>query len=308
MTDTMAAKRFIVSIAALVAATLLCVCPPAGAAPVWVAMCDMGDYAYQVDTNTLRFTGEETDKTLDLWIKTVKKGQPDVYRITHLFIKENMMYMEKEYDRYSPIDGALISTANSSGKGWSPLTVDTPAEIIAKQLFADYRSKVKVVDPFSVTVDPRELQKALDEKKIKQGVDDGRGTKWFYVRDTCKSRGAHLTFDFWLLVERGNSKDCRLNFSMVTGLEGSHVVKKGVVVRIDGQEWLLTPPVPKGATSFPGGQTFSYSFVLPTPLVQAIMTAKGGVTLQWHYNSGLSEYTIPAEQARNIGLMYAGCK
>ncbi|HWQ62285.1 MAG TPA: hypothetical protein VN521_08230, partial [Negativicutes bacterium] len=152
----MAAKKVVVSFFALLVVTLLCACPPVSAAPEWVTMDDGAKYTCQVDLGTVRFFGEETDKTLDVWIKAIKKEPSDSYSITHMFIKEYLMYMEKERGKYSSTDDATISSTDSSEKGWGPLPADSPGGRIAKKLFAGYRAKEKAVAPPPIIVDPQE--------------------------------------------------------------------------------------------------------------------------------------------------------
>lgn len=292
-------------IAVLFAIMIFCANTPVSAAPEWVTMDDTAKNIYQVDKQTITFSGDDTEKTVEIWVKVITKDQPDSYSLTHLFIKENMMYMEREHGKYSK-DGTTISSADSSAKGWGPLPSNSPGGRIAKQLFADYRTNKLIVTP--VAVDPQEVQKALDDNKIKHGLDDKSRTKWFYARDTYSGNGYHTTFDLWLLVDANNNKTYRFNFSTYGGLPGRHTIKEAITVRVDGKEWVLSSPQPPGVTSFPDYSMFSFSFNMPYSLVQAIMTTKNGITVKWNMNSYDQEYTIPADIVHNMSLMYAGCK
>jgi hypothetical protein len=293
------------SIAVLLIVMLFCTNMPVSAAPEWVTMDDTAKKIYQVDKQTINYSGEDADKTVEIWIKVITKDQADSYGLVHVYIKENMMYMEKENGKYSA-DGTTLSSTESSSKGWGPLLPNSPAGRIAKQLFVDYRANNKPIATTQITVDPQELQKALNDK-IKHGVGNGQ-TKYFYVRDTCTERGVHTTFDFWLLNDANNNKTYRLNFSTLTGVPGRHTINVGVIVGVDGREWKLSSPQPPGVTSFPDQQNFEYSFNLPYSLVQAIMETKNGITVKWRYDSSDWGYIIPASIVHNMSIMYAGCK
>lgn len=88
------------------------------------------------------------------------------------------------------------------------------------------------------------------------------------------------------------------------------MLKAAVTISVDGKEWILTQPVAPGVTSFPESM-FQNSFMMPDSLMQALQALNVGITVKWKHSWGGwndYEYTIPAEIARNVQLMYAGCK
>jgi hypothetical protein len=297
-------------------------------AATWVTVDERPTAQYQIDTETLNISGEESNRQLEVWMKSIPKNSNGIYMVAQYIVKENdLSFLMKERTTYSA-SGQNIGKFTAASDKWTANNANSPIGAIAARFFADYRknpesfknkeyfnakiSEAAKPASVSVTFDPKELQKALDNNRIKHG-EKNDGVKWFYVRDTWTTyhllNRERMTADFWLVIKAG-TKYARFNFSFSDNRPGSHMLKAAVTISVDGKEWLLTQPVEAGATSFPESM-FQYSFMVPDSLMQVLLNLNGGITVKWKHSWGGwndYEYTIPAEIARNVQLMYAGCK
>jgi hypothetical protein len=303
----------------------------AGAAN-WVTLDDRSTATYQVDTDRIAFSGEESDKQLEVWMKTIDKNGSGTYMLSNYLVRENLNFILKERTSYSAVGQAAGSFQNTNLDKWTATTASSPIGTVASRLFADYHKnpeaflnkdmiyagqpetavKSEELQSAQPTVNPQELKQALADNRINSGQNPD-GTKWFYVRDTWSVyhflSKEHMTADFWLIAG-ANTKYPRFNFSFNDARAGSHTIKETVVIKVDEREWVLNRPVTPGATSFPSAM-FNYSFPIPDSLLQALLVTQNGVTVKWKHSWGGwkdYEYIIPVKIVHDIQLMYAGCK
>jgi hypothetical protein len=316
----------------LVATSILFFVSTSICAAEWITVEESPTAKFLVDTDTLKFSGEETDPQMEVWIKSYYQHEAGGYMVADYVIKERgLSFMMKERTSYSASD-QVVNKFTSSSEKWTATTPSTPVGAIATKLFANYKKNSGVVKPEElgvptqndssdkpkidseqVVVDPAEFKNALEDKKIKNGVKKD-GTKWFYVRDTWSTYHLldreHMSADFWLIITGQNTRYTRFNFTFSDARAGSHTVKQSVRILVDGKEWVLDQRVDPGETSLPTAM-FEYSFLIPDSLMQALLVTKDGVTVKWEHSWGgwnNYEYTIPAKTVRNIQMMYAGCK
>lgn len=323
-------KKLLLSISLI--SLLIGTCAPVLAAN-WVTVEERLTATYQIDAQTVKFTGEDADRQLDIWVKIVSQESAGTFLASHYIVKENpLAFLMPERDTYSAV-GQVVNKFTSDSEKWIATTPSSPIGAIATRLFADYRKNPEAfkdqatltelavagnvpqspkANSGQVSFDPQEVTKALADHKINNGQNPD-GTRWYYVRDTWTSRhllnSEHMTADFWLTIS-GSTKEPRFNFTFSDSRSGSHTIKDAVAIRIDDRDWILAQPVFPGATRFPEGM-FQYSFLLPESLLQALLTTNNGITVKWKHSwEGWKdyEYTIPAETVRYIQLMYAGCK
>jgi hypothetical protein len=289
----------------------------------WLTMDEKSTSIYQIDTERITFSGEEADQygQLELWMKTIEKDGSGSYMLSNYLVKKNLNFVLKERTSYSASGEIKNSFHNTNLDKWLVTTPSSPIGGIAAQIFANYQKDPESLknmalvnapaDP-QIVVNPEELKQALDDKRIKNGQNKD-GTKWFYVRDTWSAyhflEKEHMTADFWLITGT-NTKYSRFNFSFSDERAGSHTMKEAVTILVDNQEWVLSPPITPGATSFPNAM-FNYSYNIPNSLLQALLTTQNGITVKWRQSWGSwkdYDYTIPAKTVHDIQLMYAGCK
>lgn len=298
----------------------------------WITVDEKTTANYQVDTETIEFSGGDNDKQLEVWMKTVEKNGSGSYMLSHYLVRENLNFILKERTTYSISGQVMDSFHNNNLDKWTVTTQNSPIGAIAVRLFADYRKnpesfKNKITandalfDPAlkndlpesgQRVINPQELQQAIADNRIKNGQNKD-GTKWFYVRDTWTAyhflNKEHMTADFWLITGP-STKYSRFNFSFSDDRAGSHTLKEAVTIRIDNKEWVLAQQMAPGATNFPTAM-FNYSFLIPDSLLQALLTTSSDITVKWKHSWGGwrdYDYTIPAKVVRDIQLMYAGCK
>lgn len=301
------------------------------AAPNWITMDDKPIVTYQVDTETIRFLGDEPDKQLSVWMKSIEKSGALGYMVAHYLVKENLNFVLLERSSYS-VSGQLLDTfTNKSPDKWTETTKNSPIGSIATRLYVDYRkdpdafknntlqnsltstpvTKNESSASSQIVVDPQEVKKALEDDRIKFKETDG--SRNYYVR---ARQGAHLfsretdQFDFGLSFYPNNSKSTILKVSIrISGTGAS--MKEGVTVVVDGRSWHLAPPISDESSGSYGNITFKYSFNMTDSLVQALATAKGPVSVKWKYKIGAweeREFVVQDKSLHDIQLMYLGCK
>lgn len=299
----------------------------------WQVMEDWPTTMYQIDKETVRFSGEDTDKQLEVWMKSIEKDKPGFYNVGHYLVKENgLKFILKDRIFYSG-NGVIGTPFKNETDNWSATTLKSPIGAVATRLFAEYR---KNPESFNITapnnspegvgpvateekiaeivVDPNELKKALDDEEIKENKN-GIGSKDFFVRDR---RGPalfsgithYVTSDFCLSIDANGKRTTLLKFSTEDTRTGVHQEKQGILVLVDGNEWALTPSY--SDSNGTSSANYRYTFKLPNQLVQAISTTKDPVTIKWkhRYNNVWEdrERIIPDKKLRAIQLMYLGCK
>ncbi len=322
-------RRFLLSLAL---AALLCLSgATALAAPNWVTMHEDHYALHQADLNAVTFTGEATDRQLEVWMKSVNKDGSG-YMIARYYVREKgLTAILKERTMYSSSGRATGKPFVNQTDKWWATTASSPIGAIATRLFtgqapnpADGASPAAaagaaqpdaapIAEKHLPQINPNELKQALDDERIKQ--EEKNGSKWYRVRDTHtiyyfldKNR---MTADFYLFAHSGAAQTRQLQLTLSDTRPGTHSSKQSVTVQIDGKEWPLKalPSSPGAVGSYEA--SFTYYFDLPDSLVEAIFATKTGITVKWQYMHGKwkdLEYTIPYKIVRDIQLMYAGCK
>lgn len=304
-------KRFVASFI-LINIMLFLVSSSVLAAPNWVTVVETTKIIFQFDKETVVFQGTDGDRSVDFWMKIIEKEKPDAYGLVHYVVKETgLIYLKKEHNVYSPF-GDVISSSDSTSKGWAPLPPDSPTGRIARNLFGDRASQstARPVTP-AVTVDPQEVKKALEDDRIKLKEKDG--SRSYYVRGR---QGAHLfsaetdQFFFNLNYDPNNNKSTTLKVSIrLSGMGAS--MKEAVDVVVDGKSWHLAPPIADDSSGGYGSVTFVMTFNMPDALVQALATTKGPVSVKWKQKiRGWEdkEFIVQDKSLYDIQLMYLGCK
>jgi hypothetical protein len=106
------------------------------AAPAWVTMSETAALVYQIDRDSLRFSGAEADRQLDVWMKTVEKEHGS-YLLSHYLVREKgLTFILKEKKAFSATDEARGAYINPGGE-WKATTAASPIGSIALRLFAD---------------------------------------------------------------------------------------------------------------------------------------------------------------------------
>lgn len=149
---------------------------------------------YQVDTETLNITGEESNRQLEVWMKSFPKDSNGIYMVAQYIVKESdLSFLMQERTTYSA-SGQNIGKFTAASDKWTATNASSPIGAIAARFFADYRknpesftNKESLSTKLSenakpavvpVVFDPNELQKALDNNRIKHG-EKNDGIKWF---------------------------------------------------------------------------------------------------------------------------------
>ncbi len=287
------------------------------ASPEWNLTSTGDNVEYYVDKNTIAFSGEESDKVVDFWIKTVDKNKQNTYTVSHILArKATPVYIEAKNTAYS-LSGDIITSSDSIMKGWQNINANSYIGIISKQLFDQYQLNQTAYIPqyiSPVSPDSHQLSEALVNNYIKHDITKD-GTSRYFVRDTCTKAGFHTTMDFWLLKDNNNKQICRLNLSTMSSFL-SPTLSKVAVVTVDGENWILAAPLPKGNTDFPGFSNCEVSFDVPPSLFQAIISAKDSIVITWYYGQGgifydwgrIKEwkYQLSKNVVQNLQLMYEG--
>ncbi|MDF2949029.1 MAG: hypothetical protein K0R07_1056 [Sedimentibacter sp.] len=305
-----------------------------GFASNWLVMEENSTSVYQVDAETVNFSGEDTDKQLEVWMKSLQKDGAGTYNVAHYLVKEKgLMFILKERT-ISSANGAILSSFQNTTDKWNATTPNTPIGSIASRLFAEYHknpeaftlqsltNNLKGAGPFSTetkmkeatetAVDLKEVKKALDDELIK--MEDANGVKRFYVRDR---RGPalfsgithYVTADFCLSIYGNAKRAATLQFTTEDTRAGTHKEKGPITIQVDGKDWVLSP-----SQSDSGGRNsvmYIYTYKLPDSLIQSIVGTKKPVTIKWmhFYNNSWEnkERIIPDKTLRAIQLMYLGC-
>jgi len=304
-------KRFAASFI-LTIVMLLVVSSSVVAAPNWVTVVETTKTIFQFDKETVVFQGMDGDKSVDFWMKISEKKNPDAYGLVHYVVKEGgLLYLKKEHNIYSA-SGDVINSSDSTAKGWAPLQSDSPAELIARDLFGN-RASQSATEPTApaVTVDPQEVKKALDDDRINLKEKDG--SRSYYVR---ARQGAHWfsaeTDQFFFNLNYGskNNKSTTLKVSIrLSGRAAS--MKEAVDVVVDGKSWHLAPPIADNSSSGYSDITFEMTFNMSDSLVQALATTKGPVIVKWKQKVSSwedKEFIVQDKSLHDIQLMYLGCK
>lgn len=307
-------KRFAASFV-LTIIMLFVVCSSVLAAPNWVTVVDTPKTTFQYDKETVVFLGTDGDRSVDFWMRIVDKEKPGAYGLVHYVVKEaGLTYLKKEHNVYSAA-GDVISSSDSTSKGWAPLPAESPAGRIARSLFGD-RASQPVAQPAApaapaVTVDPQEVKKALEEDRIK--LKDSDGYRSYSVR---ARQGAHWfssetdQFFFNLNYNPNNNKSTTLKVDIRLSGTGASM-KQAVDVVVDGRPWHLAPPIAENSSGSYGNIYFEMTFNMPEALVQALATTKGPVSVRWKQKIGIwedKEFILQDKSLRDIQLMYLGCK
>lgn len=313
---------------------ILATAPVSCFAANWLVLEEKSDSVLQIDTDTVKFTGEDTDKQLEVWMKIIRKDEGGAYYVGHYLVKESgLTFILKDRTFYTPSGKAIDSFQNSTDK-WSATTPITPIGSVATHLFSEYHKNPeafnqkmpasegqpglsnnnKMTQENAPVVDPNEVKKALDDEQIKLGKTNG-GAKNFYVRDrrghTLFSGISHyVTADFCLAIDANSKRTAKLEFSTEDTRAGVHSEQGNLTIQIDEKEWILTAPVRMN-----GGGTsvkYGYTYKLPDSLIQALAVTNNPVMLKWkhRYNNSLEDHerVIPDKTLRAIQLMYLGCK
>lgn len=308
-----------------------------GFASNWVAMEEKAGAVHQIDMETLQFSGEDADKQVEVWMKSLPKDGTGSYYIAHYLVKENgLTFILKDRTFYS-VNGVVLNSFQNNTDKWNPTTPSTPIGSVAIRLFAEYHKNPEAFNPKQLTnsfdgqralsaeikiketaeplVEPNEVKKALDEEQIKKGRN-ADGADSFYVRDR---RGPALfsgishfvTTDFYLTIGANANRTATLQFSTEDTRAGVHKEKGKLTIQIDGKDWVLASPL-YSDTFGSSSAKYMYSYKLPDTLIQAIAVTKNPVTIKWmhSYNNSWEdrERTIPDKTLRAIQLMYLGCK
>jgi hypothetical protein len=293
---------------------------------------------YQVDAETVNFSGEDTDKQLEVWMKSLQKDGAGTYNVAHYLVKEKgLMFILKERT-ISSANGATLSSFQNTTDKWNATTPNTPIGSIATRLFTEYHknpeafnlkslanplvegkglisTETKMKETAETVVDLKEVQKALDDEQIK--VENADGVKRFYVRDR---RGPalfsgithYVTADFYLSIYgiTNTKRTATLQFTTEDTRAGTHKEKGPITIQVEGKDWVLSP-----LQSDSGGRNsvmYIYTYKLPDALIQSIVGTKKPVIMKWmhFYNNSWEnkERIIPDKTLRAIQLMYLGCK
>lgn len=133
---------------------LVCTMTPVFAAPNWITVEDKPTVTYQIDTETVVFSGEDTDKQLEVSIKTLQKDGTGTFMVAHYLVKENgLNFILKERTMYSAT-GMVVSSFQNTADKWSATTSSSPIGSIATRLFAEYRKNPEALNLKNLTNDP----------------------------------------------------------------------------------------------------------------------------------------------------------
>lgn len=306
-----------------------------GFASNWLVMEENSTTVYQVDAETVNFSGEDTDKQLEVWMKSIQKDGAGTYSAAHYLVKEKgLMFILKERT-ISSANGVVLSSFQNTTDKWNATTPNTPIGSIAIRLFTEYHknpeiftlksltnnlvgdgplsAETKMKEAAETVVDLKEVKKALDDEQIK--MEDADGVKRFYVRDR---RGPalfsgithYVTADFYLSIYGSTKRTATLQFTTEDTRAGTHKEKGLITIQVDGKDWVLSP-----LQSDSGGRNsvmYIYTYKLPDVLIQSIVETKKPVIIKWmhFYNNSWEnkERIIPDKTLRAIQLMYLGCK
>ncbi|BBB90797.1 MAG TPA: hypothetical protein PKA28_19120 [Methylomusa anaerophila] len=291
---------------------------PVVAAYDWFTMVETGGVVYQVDKQTIKFWGEDAERSLEMWIRIIDTRRPDVYSHVHYLVRQNdMTFMKKEHIMYS-ISGAVIITTDTSSKGWMPLSAESPVGIMAKHLFADYHEdegNSEAPAASAITVNRQELKQALEDDRIKHKVQKD-GTKLFSVQD-AKIPGlfsgiSHsLRTDYCLSIDASNYRSTTFRFKLEDTRPGVHSLRQSVTIQVDDKEWVLTLPLSFNSDGY-RSVAFTIVFKMPDSLVNAMTATKNPVKIKWKhcYNGEWRDYerVIPDKALHDIQLMYLGIR
>lgn len=306
-----------------------------GFASNWLVMEENSTTVYQIDAETVVFSGENTDKQLEVWMKSIQKDGTGTYNVAHYLVKEKGLTFILKERTISSANGAILSSFQNTTDKWNATTPNTPIGSIAIRLFTEYHknpetftlqsltnnlegdgplsSETKMKEATEPAVDLKEVKKALDDEQIK--IENADGVKRFYVRDR---RGPaafsgithYVTADFYLSIYGNAKRAATLQFTTEDTRAGTHKEKGPITIQVDGKDWVLSP-----SQSDSGGRNsvmYIYTFKLPDALIQSIAGTKKPVTIKWmhFYNNSWEnkERIIPDKTLRAIQLMYLGCK
>lgn len=311
-----------------------------GLAANWRLMWEQPRADYQVDTETIQFSGEDTDKQLEVWMRSLEKDGTGSYNVARYLVKENVLrFILKERTFFSS-NGDVKSSFQNKSDTWTATTPISPIGYIATHLFTEYHKNpesfinnptgisplasenitakptetIEAAEITKLEVDPNELKQALADEKIKEDKH-GNGLKNYYVRDR---RGPalfsgithYVTADFCLAIDAVNKRTTTLNFSTEDTRTGTHKENKEITIQVDDINWDL--PAIKFDSGGYSSATFKRTCILPNSLVQALATTKKPVTIKWRHGYGFGwedhERVIPDKTLRAIQLMYIGCK
>lgn len=282
-------------------------------AATWTNMAESAKSIFQVDKDTVKYSGDDNNRTVDFWMKVVSKEKADTYSLIHYLVREvDLTYLKKEHNVYSNAGGIIISN-DFTANGWAPAAPDSATGFITKKLFVEYKANLAKSAPAApaVTVDPQEVKKALEDNLIKSKEKDG--SRSYYVR---ARQGAHLfsaetdEFYFNLSYDANNNKSTTLKVSIRLSGTGASM-KEAVDVVVDGRSWHLAPPITSDSSGGYGSLNFTMIFNMPDALLQALATTKGPVSVKWKQKIRDwedKEFIVQDKSLHDIQLMYLGCK
>lgn len=324
----------------IIVGVMLAAVTTSGFAANWRLLLELPGVDYQVDTETIQFLGEDTNKQLEVWMKSLDKDGTGSYNVAHYSVKENVLqFILKERTFFSSNGDVKSSFQNKSDK-WTATTPISPIGYIATHLFAEYHNSpesfinnpvgksplapeiiaarptdtIETTETTKLEVDPDELKQALADEKIKEDKR-GNGVRNYCVRDR---RGPalfsgithYVTADFCLSIDANNKRTATLNFSTEDTRSGTHKENKEITIQVDDTNWDL--PAIKFDSGGYSSATFRHTCILPNSLVQALAATKKPVTIKWKHGYGFGwedrERIIPDKTLRAIQLMYIGCK
>lgn len=160
----------------IINAILLYIITPVFASPNWITMDNKQTMIFQIDTETVAFSGDNLDKQLEVWMKTLQKDGTGSYTVAHYLVKETgLNFILKERTMYSATGVVTGSFQNKSDR-WSETTSSSPIGSIATRLFAEYRKNSEF-----------NLKSLMDDVAVSPGVK---------VKDTnCPSKGIIVKAD-----------------------------------------------------------------------------------------------------------------
>lgn len=128
----------------LVVSVLFCLGSSTVAAQNWVTMSDTPMTTYQIDKDTVTFSGSEADRQVEVWMKMILKNENGKTIVGHYLVREkDLSFLLKERIFYAA-SGTKEAEVDATQSGWKPTNEKSPIGFIAKKLFAEYQEPKKV--------------------------------------------------------------------------------------------------------------------------------------------------------------------
>ncbi|KYZ75289.1 hypothetical protein AXX12_14115 [Anaerosporomusa subterranea] len=123
----------------IVISVLVCIVAPVFASPNWITMDEKPTLIYQIDAEAVVFSGEDSDKQLEIWMKTLQKDGTGSYMVAHYLVKENGLSFILKERTMNSATGVVISSFQNTSDKWSVTTPSSPIGSSATRIFAEYR-------------------------------------------------------------------------------------------------------------------------------------------------------------------------